>query len=106
MRGILSESGHEKAQENAASIIRYVVRTRGMHRRIGLVLNRAVTEGVTGSSTRWTRQLERLVGRPVEDELTAAQFLTIETIGDLEELPIRLIGQFNDPEDESTRGAA
>ena len=106
MRRILQLSGHGKAQENGASIVRYISRTRGKHRRIGYLLNRAVTEAVTGGGARWTRQLERLVGRPLEDALTAAQFLRVETIGEPEELPLRLVGHFNDPDDESMRGAA
>ncbi|HXH33028.1 MAG TPA: hypothetical protein VNJ54_01295 [Plantibacter sp.] len=105
MREIIKLSSNEKAKENAAPIVRHIQRTRGIHRRIGLLLNRAVTEAVAGGNPRWVRQLERLVGREVEGQLAAAQYLTVKEIGDVEQLPARLLGQFIDPDDASTRGA-
>jgi hypothetical protein len=106
MREVIALSDHEKAQENAAGIVRYIQRTRGAHRFIGRLLNRAVAESVAGGNPRWVRQLEGFVGREVEGQLAAAQYLTVEEIGEPEEMPARLIGQFIDPDDATMRGAA
>jgi hypothetical protein len=106
MREVIALSGHEKAQENGARIIRYISRTRGAHRFIGRLLNRSVTESVAGGNPRWVRKLEKFVGREVEGELAAAQYLTVEQVGEPEEMPARLIGQFIDPDDATMRGAA
>lgn len=106
MREILdiARDRHEKAWENRAPIIRYIERTRGAHRVIGRLLNRAVTEAVTGSGTRWTRELEKRVGQTVEDQLAAAQFLTVKEVGPLEQLPPNQIGLFIDPDSASPKG--
>jgi len=106
MREVIALSGHSKAQENAARIIRYISRTRGAHRFIGRLLNRAVTESVAGGNPRWVRKLEKFVGREVEGELAAAQYLTVKEVGEPEEMPARLIGQFIDPDDATMGGAA
>ena len=106
MREILRLSNDPEAWENRAPIIRYIERTRGTHRHIGRLLNRAVTEVITGGDKRWTRQLERLVGRTLEDELAAARLLTVGEVGPPEELPYRLIGLFIDPDDPDTKGLA
>jgi hypothetical protein len=101
MREILdiARDTNEKAWENRAPIVRYIERTRGAHRVIGRLLNRAVTEAVTGVGTRWTRELEKRVGQTVEDQLAAAQFLTVKEVGALEQVPPRQIGLFIDPDD-------
>lgn len=106
MRQILeiARDASEKAYENRAPIIRYIERTRGAHRLIGRLLNRAVTEAVTGSNARWTRELERRVGQRLEDELAAAQFLSVKAVGQPEQLPPRMVGLFIDPDDASTKG--
>jgi len=106
MREIIALSGHEKAQENGPRIVRYISRTRGAHRFIGRLLNRSVTESVAGGNPRWVRQLEKFIDREVEGELAAAQYLTVEEVGEPEEMPARLIGQFIDPDDATMRGAA
>lgn len=100
----IARDRNEKAWENRASIIRYIERTRGGHRVIGRLLNRAVSEAVSGSDARWTRELERRVGQRLEDELAAAQFLTIKEVGAVEQVPSRLVGLFIDPDDASTKG--
>lgn len=106
MRQILeiAKDTDENAWTNRAPIVRYIERTRGAHRFIGRMLNRAVTEAVGSGDLRWTRKLEQFVGQRVEDELAAAQFLTVKEIGALEQLPPRTIGLFIDPDDASTKG--
>lgn len=102
----IARDTNERAWENRAPIIRYIERTRGAHRVIGRLLNRAVTEAVTGGEPRWTRELELRVGQRLEDELAAAQFLTVNEVGPPEQLPARLIGLFIDPDDASTKGSS
>jgi hypothetical protein len=105
MREILHLCGDANVWENRARIIRYVERTRGMHRLIGRLLNRAVTEAVAGDSARWTRELERRIGQTLEDELAAAQFLTVRELGEVEQVEARRIGLFVDPDDATTKGS-
>jgi hypothetical protein len=106
MRQILeiAKDTDENAWTNRASIVRYIERTRGAHRFIGRMLNRAVTEAVGSGDLRWTRKLEQFVGQRVEDELAAAQFLTVKDVGEPEPMSAGRIGLFIDPDDASTKG--
>lgn len=101
LRKLLELSGDEEAVRNQVLIQDYFSRVRGAHRYIGRVLNDAVGETVLHevSGRHSISKLEALVGRDLTDLFDATSVLTVESVGDPEQVPSGVCGSFLDPDD-------
>lgn len=97
---LIEASGDEEAIRAQASLWRYLTATRGPHRQIGRLNHRAVVEAARDDASQpHLRQLERYVGRELEDLYDQVEPLQVASVSAPMPVPLSRCGQFLDDDD-------